>query len=283
VAGFNLLNEPHDPSKNQLRPFYQRVIEAIRAVDPEPVIFLDGNRFATDFTHFDPPFENTVYSIHDYPAPGGTGAVDYPGIYGGELVDKEKLRSNIRRMCQYMIDRNLPIWVGEFGSHYTEDPVIDARRRQVALDQIAAFEELEAHWCLWPYKNIGVQDVVHLAPDSPWMTRVKPILEKKARLCVDIAFPGTTIQPLLQPIEDLMTREFPEYDPPPWGAKSRIGRLMRSILLSEPLIPEFADLFKAMSETEIDEMMKSFLFERCIPRNELAASLKIICGARETN
>ena len=43
VAGYNLLNEPADESRSVVGPFYRRLVTAIRAVDPDHTLFLDGN------------------------------------------------------------------------------------------------------------------------------------------------------------------------------------------------------------------------------------------------
>jgi hypothetical protein len=49
-----------------------------------------------------------------------------------------------------------------------------------------------------------------------------------------------------------------------------IRRLVRYILLAEPLLEEYAALFKGMSTSEIDEMMQSFQFKQCVQHTELA-------------
>src|SRR3954463_14053158 len=69
VAGYNLLNEPADPSGEVIGPFYQRLERAVRAVDPAHVLFLDGNKYATDFSMFDTVFDQAVYTAHDYALP----------------------------------------------------------------------------------------------------------------------------------------------------------------------------------------------------------------------
>ena len=70
VAGYNPLNEPADPTGKLLDVFYRRVVAAIRKVDPEHIIFLDGNRYSQDFSMLGPPIPNVVYTLHNYAAPG---------------------------------------------------------------------------------------------------------------------------------------------------------------------------------------------------------------------
>jgi hypothetical protein len=50
IAGYNPLNEPADATQTRLVDFYDRVIAAIRAIDPDHALFLDGNTYATDFS-----------------------------------------------------------------------------------------------------------------------------------------------------------------------------------------------------------------------------------------
>ena len=72
IAGYNPLNEPTDPTHTTVVAFYERVYDAIRAVDTEHTIYFDGNTFASDFSHFGDvhkKWANTAYSIHGMNAP----------------------------------------------------------------------------------------------------------------------------------------------------------------------------------------------------------------------
>ena len=53
VAGYNLLNEPADESRAVVGPLYQRLVTAVRAVDPDHILFLDGNTYSTEFDVFE--------------------------------------------------------------------------------------------------------------------------------------------------------------------------------------------------------------------------------------
>lgn len=89
IAGYKPLNEPADPAHTHLLSWYNRVEKAIRAVDPNHMLFLDGNTYAMDFTAFpiEKPFPNTVYSCHDY------SKSKFPGQrqYEGTKEEKEQL------------------------------------------------------------------------------------------------------------------------------------------------------------------------------------------------
>jgi hypothetical protein len=66
VAGYNPLNEPADPSYDRLPAFCKRLEKAVRKIDPEHILWLDGNTYAMEWTGFDSVLPNCVYAIHDY-------------------------------------------------------------------------------------------------------------------------------------------------------------------------------------------------------------------------
>lgn len=271
VAGYNPINEPADPTGEKIMPFYRRLYEAIRAVDPDHMLFLEGNRYSQDFHMFGEPWENVVYTNHDYGLPGFIDGGPYPGTSRGKYVDRETLEETFLERSSYMLEHEVPIWVGEFGPVYKGEPEADAMRYQLLRDQLEIYTEHEVSWFIWTYKDIGLQGVVYASSDSPWMRRIAPNLEKKARLGVD-SWGGmdTEIRHIMEPVEELFAAEFPDYEPFPFGVEREIQQLVRHMLLAEPLLEEFGELFRGMGEDEIDEMMKSFRFENCAKRGDLA-------------
>jgi endoglucanase len=275
VAGYNPINEPGDSTGEAIMPLYRRLYDAIQAVDPDHVIFLEGNRYSTDFHMFGEPWENVVYTNHDYALPGFVDGGPYPGVSRGQYVDKEVLEKTFLKRSEYMVERNVPIWVGEFGPVYPPDDTgSHPTRYEILRDQLEIYARHGVNWAIWTYKDIGLQGVVYAAPDSPWSERIRPIIEKKARLGVD-AWGGTDaeIRHIMGPLEKLFAKEYPGYDPFPFGSKREIELLVRNILLAEPLLPEYAELFRGMGEDEIDAMMRSFRFENCVKREALAGIL----------
>lgn len=49
VAGYNPLNEPADEEWVRLLSFYDRLVPAIREVDPDHILFLEGNTYVLIF------------------------------------------------------------------------------------------------------------------------------------------------------------------------------------------------------------------------------------------
>src|SRR6266571_3913069 len=68
VAGYNPINEPCDPEHWRLPAFYDRLEPAIRKVDPNHILWLDGNTFAMQWKFFNKALPNCVYALHDYTA-----------------------------------------------------------------------------------------------------------------------------------------------------------------------------------------------------------------------
>ncbi|KAK6076472.1 glucan 1,3-beta-glucosidase [Seiridium cupressi] len=66
IAGYNPLNEPADPEHTRLVDWYTRVEKAIRAVDPDHILLLEGNTYAMDFTRFPSEPFRTAYPESSY-------------------------------------------------------------------------------------------------------------------------------------------------------------------------------------------------------------------------
>ncbi|WP_448059526.1 glycoside hydrolase family 5 protein [Cellulomonas hominis] len=282
VAGYNPVNEPADEGGEGLLALYDRLERVIRAVDPRHVLFLDGNRYSTDFSVFArraEPLPNAVYTAHDYALPGITSATEYPGTTRGEYFDRSVVEATFLRRTQYMRETGSPIWIGEFGPVYPADHPEQEWRYQLLRDQLEIYREHGASWALWTYKDIGLQGLVHAAPDSGYLRRIAPVLAAKARLGVD-SWGGSDagIRDVIAPIEELMTREFPDYAPYPWGRQPHIALLVRHILLAEPLVRDYAECFRGVGAGEARELADAFRFDRCVERTGLSAVLRAHLG-----
>lgn len=275
VAGYNLLNEPADESGEVLPRFYRRLVAAVRAIDPRHVLFLDGNRYATDFSCFDEPTPNAVYACHDYALAGIASATGYPGTVRGEYVDREVLEATFLRRTEYMRRTGTPIWVGEFGPMYPPDRPGQTWRFQVLRDQLDIYRRYGASWALWTYKDVGLQGVVVADPESSYMRLTEPVRRLKALLGTD-AWGGsdTGVRDILDPIDAVFDAHFPTYDPYPWGRRQHIARLVRHILLAEPTAERYAALFEGMPPDVAREVAGSFRFDAMQVRTELAALLR---------
>lgn len=260
VAGYDLINEPADPSGKALFPYYARLRDAVRKIDPKHILFLEGDRYAADFSAFTEVWDNTVYTNHDYARPGFGG--DYPGVIDGRYFDKDVIEQDFLKKSAFMLTHKAPIWVGEFGPLYTGNPALDATRYQVLRDQLAYYRKYNASWCIWLYKDMGLHAILHQRADTPFMQLVAPFLARKEALGADAwGSSDKNVRQVMQPLEDLFAKEFPTYEPYPSGQKREIRQFVRHMLISEALLPEYCALFKGKSEAELIALARSFRFE----------------------
>jgi hypothetical protein len=275
VAGYNPVNEPADAEGATIGPFYRRLEAAIRTVDPHHILFLDGNRYSTQFDQLGDPLPNTVYTAHDYALPGFIDGGPYPGVSRGGYVDRDTVEQTFLARTAYMRETGTPIWVGEFGPVYTGDPDRDEQRYRLLEDQLEIYTRYDASWALWTYKDIGLQGVVSVDPSSPYLRRIAPVLEKKARLGVD-AWGSTDegVREILDPIERLFEQEFPEFAPYPWGAPRWIAGHVRHVMLAEAMVDDFARAFEGVTPDQAEQLADAFAFRRCVIRDRLAELLQ---------
>lgn len=277
IAGYNPLNEPADPAHTRLLDWYGRVHAAIRAVDPNHILFLDGNTYAMDFSHFDRILPNAVYSCHDYATMG------FPGqpLYTGTAEQKAKLRAQFQRKVQFMRDWNVPIWNGEFGPVYPDPRGADAHevlqsRVELLREQLRVYAEANVSWSIWLFKDIGYQGMVYVHPDTPYMKLIAGFVEKKQRLGVDFwgCTDKTGVSHVYEPFVAELKKMIPAHllkrkYPPVWTFDRQVERVVRECLVSEYLTWEFAELFEGKTYDELEDLATSFAFENCVKRDEL--------------
>ena len=141
---------------------------------------------------------------------------------------------------------------------------------EICEDQLAYYNKYKVSWCIWLYKDMGLQAVMHQKETTPYMKLVSKFLARKDSLGAD-AWGSTdkNIRQAIAPLEDLMKKEFPAYDPYPNGRDREVALLVRHILISQALVPEYCNLFKGLSEEQLTALAQSFRFENYIKRTRL--------------
>jgi aryl-phospho-beta-D-glucosidase BglC (GH1 family) len=280
VAGYNVMNEPVTGRREHgspYRPFvadwdvlnrvYARVIAAIRAIDTRHIIFVEGDEYSNRFSGLELPRDaNTAVSSHNYMTPG-IGHGPYPGDIGGSHWDREAIADAFEKTegLQYARANNVPLWVGEFGSVYNGPAELLPDRLRALDDEISVFEQHQAHWTTWTYKDVGVMGWVMVAGDSEYMRTIKPVFRAKMMLHAD-SWGWMPATPATVPIED-MAQVIDGFAPDARLDKSaHIPHLRRVVfvnyvgsLLQDP----FARCFKDKTESEIDRVFRSFRLENC--------------------
>ena len=268
----------HRRSFPGLHDYYRKTTEAIREIDPEHIIFLDGNHYAQRCDQLGPPTDsNTVYSYHFYPEPIlETGR--YPLDLDGTTYDQIWLETSLLDRARFMREYHVPAWAGEFGALFSGSSS-DVASVHVIADMIDIMEHSSHHWTLWHYKDIGPMGVVTVGPASEWMRRTQPVRALKSALRCDywVERQPTEASGLLNNLIRVV-RGITEAQPGNWDTLTdEIYAGVCQETLSQMLLPAFAEQFRDMSEAEIDHMMQSFAFENCVPRRSLTDALKAAC------
>ena len=260
------MNEPADESRAVVGEVYERLASAIREIDPDHILFLDGNTYSTEFSMFEEPLENSVYTLHDY-VPAGLGRADhYPGSESAEEKFLER--------SEYARRTGTPLYVGEFAPIYTGDEAVDAERRRILDDQLAIYRRYDAGFATWMYKDIGRQGLVYARPDTPYGKLVAGFVAKKQRLGVDQwGSSGRENPEITEPIQELVAREAPDFDPYPWGRFDWVRTLVLNIAFAQPLAREYAALFRGLGDDELVVLAESFAFGNCAVRETLRDQL----------
>ncbi len=272
IAGYNVMNEPvtnavdgrvgyRAPSDwNAINSIYRRVVHAIRAVDPDHIIFLEGDWFSSRFSGLDAPFaDNLVYSSHNYTPPAMSSERWTHEQHAAAFDQHEGTR--------YARAHNVPLWVGEFGAVLEGTEEEKAARVKAFDEQIGTFEEFGAHWTSWTYKSIGPMSWVQASGESEYAQRIAQVAKAKALTGSDMGWlspaPSTAIEreahELAKHVEDAL--QDPDIDVagnrrylPQTALGGYVGRLMQ---------PLYVKCFKGLSEKEMDRILQSFAFGNC--------------------
>ncbi len=163
IAGYDLLNETNwtftEGSNAPLRSLYGRVTAAIREVDPNHLIVIEGNGFANDYSGLTPAWDNNLaYSFHKYWTNNQAGVINW-------MLD---LRNNT----------NCPIWLGESGEN----------SNRWFTDCIELMENNNIGWSFWPVKKSGINNVMRVTTNSDYTDLINYWKGSASKPSVDKAF-----------------------------------------------------------------------------------------------
>ncbi len=132
IMGYDLFNEPIAHFLDTtilnplLEPLFKKVTAAVRKVDKNHLIFLEGAQWASNFSAFGKPFDDKlVYQFHKYWTP----------------TTIEVIQSYIDFRNKY----NVPIYCGETGEN--DDEWVANFRKLLEQNNIG--------WHFWPYKKMN--------------------------------------------------------------------------------------------------------------------------------
>lgn len=146
IGGYDLINETNwgfeDPNDNNgcaeqgnvpLRELLIDITDAIREVDTNHIIYIEGNCWANNYSGLLPPWDdNMVVSFHKY--------------WSNNDVE------SIQWMLAFRDEYNVPLWLGESGENsntwYSE--------------AIKLVEENNIGWAWWPLKKLGLNNPLEI-------------------------------------------------------------------------------------------------------------------------
>lgn len=155
IGGYDLINEPNwgfsegaepngcnEESNSPLRELQMRITSAIREVDSNHIIFIEGNCWGNNYAGMFPPWDNNlVISFHKY----------------WNHNTQESIQKYLDLRDRYQV----PIWLGETGENsnawYT--------------DLVKLAEKNGIGWNMWPLKKSGINNILEV----PMPATLQPI------------------------------------------------------------------------------------------------------------
>ena len=286
IAGYDVMNEPvsnapfgrfsnrYEPDWEAINHLYRRTTTAIRAIDADHIIFLEGDLFSREFDGFEPPFApNLVYSSHNY-TDAGFGPGSYPGLINGEQWDYQKQTqfflncSGMRFTQKY----NVPLWVSEFGAVYN-GPAHEVPDRLHALDdQLAIYNQHGAHWTIWTYKDIHVMGWVQLVPDAPYVRAIRRVLDAKRDLSTDFWMswiPATAAKTKVFELAAMIEKAIEDTTIDSEANRTFLSQATLSGYAAGLMQRYYVHCFEGLSQTQLDQILQSFALNQCRPHSAL--------------
>ena len=152
VFAYDLLNEPNPSSPSQLYGLYDRIIDAIRDIDTEHLLLIEGPEFSRDFNSF--PYrldQNMAYSPHVY-------------IWLGSNDAQWTSSFEVLSHCH-----DVPVVIGEFGEDQLDD--IEGLRK--------GFQNLSG-WAVWSWKKVetgGQPGINTINAPNEWLGLMESLVE----------------------------------------------------------------------------------------------------------
>ncbi|KAL4742630.1 glycoside hydrolase superfamily [Aspergillus similis] len=227
VAGYNTLNEPYDSEHIRLPAFYERLEKAIGAVDPDHILWLDGNTFAMGWRGFDRVLPNCVYAMHDYASMGFPTDPRYKGAPGQKsYLERQFLRKTVQNPLSIWLYKD----IGLQGMIHTNLDSPGNKLIQPFLNKKKIL--MLDHWGRDP--DAAVDAVGVLKPLVEWIHRVSPSAK--------------------------------ETYPTPLYTERLLLRGVFQTFLANSFADDFAGLLQGLDKSALEELARSFAFEVCVQR-----------------
>ena len=265
LLGYDLLNEPYlIDAPDILTDFYKDVTEAIRSVDPNHIIFLEGDHFAMQFDCIHEITDaNTALTFHYYPT------VWEPELFSTSY-DKEtrcaKFKEILDRIASIRTTFHRPVLCGEAG--YDIDPKNLSHTIELLEETLTLFNDADISWTLWCYKDAQFMGMVYPQSDSPWMQLVKSVHQ------------NWTHYKEMHQADELMDTicAYPEFKHASKELKYFMQFRQRGILYRFQRECILSPLLKTYSKEAFLKLPESFLFDNCGYYHDYAELIRRMTG-----
>lgn len=256
IAGYDLLNEPvFVPNADIFNEFFDQVISAIREVDQNHILFLEGDSWAQDFSKFKLPQDKQIaYSFHFYPHYSLTE--DYP-----TPVNKKEIKEDLTGLIDRLQDKfQRPLWCGETGTLLGNYKIKYAK--DLVKTTLDILENKNVSWTLWSYKDAQAMGLVYPTDETSWMNLVNECswdLEQEQEQAKDV----------FKFLEDKgYTKEMSEKLE--FKSDFRLRAMLQEIYVEQELKTLLTDL----EWDEIKDYPNSFFWDNCSYHEEIATLVK---------
>jgi len=100
ILGYDLMNEPAPPNDNDMVNLYTSLIKAVRSVDNNHLLIIEGSNYAKNFSIFNTVMDNNqIYSFHFYPW----------------LMSDAAKKKQLQEFSDFANRVKVPVWCGEWG------------------------------------------------------------------------------------------------------------------------------------------------------------------------
>jgi len=268
VAGYDILNEPtYGLTADIFNDFYDRTIEAIREVDGDHVIFLEGDDFARSFELFHEPQDAQIaYAFHYYPF------VRYADVL--DINMSEQKRMEIFKSVFYPLLRarerfNRPLWCGESGFEYKKNQMPLYRKMISYILELC--ENNDVSWSLWTYKDAQAMGIAFPSYNTEWM-KFRNEISKYWTHHTEMEQSSTTLKKIAETYFTPLNASLQ------YSLEFRMRSIFHVLAVEQVLKGKLRDI----GWNTIKNYPKSFAFDNCDFHNEIIGLIKNFISTHET-
>ncbi|MBE7434613.1 MAG: glycoside hydrolase family 5 protein [Anaerolineales bacterium] len=288
LAGYGLMNEPctrvdyeeyESPNYNWdgLNHVHRLAAQAIREVDSNHILFVEGDNFACEFDGLDVTFdENIIVESHNYMSPTG-GDAAYPGVIDGMYWNRDMVAAEfgMHSGTRCAFKNRKPIFVGEFGTWYAGYPEAIKYRAAALDDQLGVFDSAGVHWAVWTWKDIASMGSFNLDPESEYVQTIAPILRAKQEAADwEGEMPSGSVAKALNNSADTIDAYLAQTNLNVQIERRWFAQYTLFGYLAQFLQVPYANLFQDMPEEKLDDMLSAFALKNCVENKTITKVLK---------